>query len=108
MREENPGISWPSERREGATLTARWIVCDGTLHVFSENDSQTAFQVPVDMTMYEPRSRIVSDEAERNIVSAFSDVDYIAADWILEVIFIASSDTNDIECMPVQVNWVLE
>ena len=60
------------------------------------------------MTMYEPRSRIVGDEAERNIISTFSDVDYVAPDWILEVILLASSDTDDIKCMPVQVNRVLE
>lgn len=57
--------------------------------------------------MHDPRSRVVSSEADGNVVTRHTNVDDVALDGIHVVVSIASSATDDVECMAVKVKRML-
>lgn len=64
--------------------------------------------MPVNVTVQEPRTRIVCREPEGNIVRSTSDVDNIAPDRVIVVIFSATSHADDVEVVSVQMHRMLE
>lgn len=57
--------------------------------------------------MKDPRSRIVSPEANSDIVSKVSGVYYIAADRVDEVVLLTPGDSDNVERMTMEMHWVL-
>jgi len=57
--------------------------------------------------MKDPRSRIVGPEANGDVVSFVPDVDYVAAERVYKVVFLAPCGANDVERMAMEVHRVL-
>jgi hypothetical protein len=66
------------------------------------------FQVPINVTVEEPRARIVREESDRHIVTGGADAHHVADDRIVKVVSRVSSTAHDVEGVSVQVNRVLE
>lgn len=64
--------------------------------------------MPVDMTMQEPRSRVVSHETDCNIVGTTTDADGVTARRVRIVVCRTTGGTNDVEGMAVQMEGVLD
>jgi hypothetical protein len=67
------------------------------------------FQVPINVTVQEPRSRVVSEESDRHIIPrrTSSHAHYIADHWVVIVISRISSAADYVEVVPVQVDRML-
>ena len=63
--------------------------------------------MPIDVTVEEPRARIVSEESDCDIISCFPDAHDIADDGVFKVINLALGAADDMEGVSVQVNRVL-
>lgn len=57
--------------------------------------------------MHDPRSRVVRAKADSNIVTRDTNVDHVALDGVHIIVCVASSATDDVECMTVKVERVL-
>jgi hypothetical protein len=69
--------------------------------------SGSPFQVPIDVAMQEPRTRIVSEESERHIIPRISYAHDVADDRVVIVVSRISGTADHVEVMPVQVDRVL-
>ena len=71
--------------------------------------SGSPFQVPIDVAMQEPRTRVVSEESERHIILRIraSYAHDVADDRVVIVVSRISSTADHVEVMPVQVDRVL-
>ena len=65
------------------------------------------FQVPVNMAVQEPRTRVVSEEPDRDIIIRVADAHDVADDRVDKVISRVSRTPYHVECVPVQVYRVL-
>jgi hypothetical protein len=63
--------------------------------------------VPVDVTVKEPRSRVVGEEPNRNIISWSADAHDVTDDRVDKVVCRVTSATDDMECVAVQMDGVL-
>ena len=63
--------------------------------------------MPVDVTMQEPRARVVGGKAESDIVSSPAHTHNITAHWIRVVVGGASRDAYNVECVTVEVERML-
>ena len=63
--------------------------------------------MPVDVTMQEPRARVVGGKAESDIVASPAHTYNIAAHWIRVVVGGASRDAYNVECVTVEVERML-
>ncbi len=57
--------------------------------------------------MQEPRARAVSDEPNRDVVTIAAHAYDIADDWVDIVVCRDPPTANDMEGMPMHMNWVL-
>ncbi len=64
-------------------------------------------QVPIDVTVEEPRARVVSEEPDRDVISATAHAHDVADDRIVEVVRRVSGTADDMKGVPVQVHRVL-
>jgi len=64
-------------------------------------------QVPVDVAVQEPRSRVVSEEPDRHIIPRTSHAHDIADHRVVIVVSRISSAANHVEVVPVQVDRML-
>jgi hypothetical protein len=64
-------------------------------------------QVPIDVAMEEPRSRVVGEETDCDFITSVADTHDVSDDWIDEVVGRVTSATNHVEVMAMQVNRVL-
>ena len=80
----------------------------GIAHVFGHDHGEPCSEVEVDMTVENPRARVVGREAEGNIVATRSDANYITARWVDVVVCSAARGTNNIENVAVQVERMLK
>jgi len=71
---------------------------------FSKGNSKTSFQMPVNVTMQEPRSWVVGEESECS-VSTINGV-HITTKWVHEVEVHIVGWEDDIEGMTVQMEWM--
>jgi len=69
--------------------------------------SGSPFQVPIDVAVQEPRSRVVSEESDRHIIPRISHAHDIAYDRVVIVVSRISSTANHMEVVPVQVDRML-
>jgi hypothetical protein len=69
--------------------------------------SGSPFQVPIDVAVQEPRTRIVSEESERHIIPCISHAHDVADDWVVIVVSRTSSTADHVEVAPMQVDRVL-
>jgi hypothetical protein len=60
------------------------------------------------MAVQEPRTRIVRLESNRNVIARFSDAHNVADDGVVIVVRRITSAANDVECVSVQVDGVLQ
>jgi len=65
------------------------------------------FQVPIDVAVREPRSRVVGEESDRHIIPRTSHAHYIADHRVVIVVSRISSAANHVEVVPVQVDRML-
>jgi hypothetical protein len=65
------------------------------------------FQVPIDVTVQEPRSRVVSEESDRHIIPQSSHAHDIADHRVVIVVSRISSAADYVEVVPVQVDRML-
>jgi hypothetical protein len=65
------------------------------------------FQVPIDVAVQEPRSRVVSEESDRHIIPRISHAHDIADHGVVIVVSRISSAANHMEVVPVQVDRML-
>lgn len=70
-------------------------------------DCDLRLEMPVNMTMQDPRTGVVRNEADRNVVRGGSDVDNVAADRVDVVILAGAGDAHDVEGVPVEMHGVL-
>lgn len=90
-----------------AMTTARPL-CRGISTTRIEPDYVHArFKMPVNMTMQEPRARVVSNEAERNVVVGTSDVHHITTDGVGVIVRRASSNAYDVKGVSVEMEGML-
>lgn len=64
--------------------------------------------MPINVTVHEPRSRVVCREAEGNVVSWTTNAHDITSNGVCIVVSRATSDPNNVEIVSVKVNWVRE
>ncbi len=65
-------------------------------------------QVPINVAVEKPRTRVVSDEADRDIIfTSEAHVHDVAEDRVLKVIRRITSTADNGERMTMQVNWML-
>ena len=77
--------------------------------ILGEDDGETSIQVEVDVTVEEPRARVVRLEADRDVVvSAGPGRDSVAPDGVVVVVDSTVRAANDGEGMTMQVNRVLD
>ena len=63
-------------------LTRSGVGGVGLVDTLSENNSETGFQMPVDVAVEEPGSGVVSGETDGNIVASATSVDNITNDRV--------------------------
>jgi len=63
--------------------------------------------VEVDVTVKNPRARVICHEADcsvaRSLRGAAANADDITANWVLEIVGIAIGAANDVKRVPVQM-----
>ena len=64
--------------------------------------------MPIDVTVEEPWSRIVSDKSDRDVVARLPVAHDVADDGIVKVISRVTSAADDVEGVTMHVNRVLE
>ena len=64
--------------------------------------------MPVNMTVQEPRSWIVGDKAECDVVVTTSYAHNIPTDGVLKVVFITARNAYDVEIVSVKMERMLE
>jgi hypothetical protein len=63
--------------------------------------------VPINVTVEEPRTGVVSLEPDRDIIVRVPDAYNVAHDGVVEVVSRVSCAADDVEDMSMQVDWVL-
>jgi hypothetical protein len=63
--------------------------------------------VPVDVAVEEPRPVVVGKEANRDLVTSFTDTHDIPDNRVVEVVGCTTGAADDMEGVPVQMNRVL-
>ena len=66
------------------------------------------FQVPVNVTVEEPRARVVGLEPDRDIIASSSDAHNITDDGVIIVVGLVARATDNVERVAVQVHGVLQ
>ena len=69
--------------------------------------SHSRREMPIDVTMEEPRAWVIGAEPERNIISRSTDVHSVASDGISIVVRRTACNTNDVKGVTVEMEWVL-
>ena len=70
-------------------------------------ESHSRRKMPINVTMEEPRARIVSAEPERDIISRSTDVHSVASNRVCIVVRRTACNTNDVKGVTVEMEWVL-
>ena len=73
-----------------------------------EIDNNVRLQVPINVAMQEPRSRVVRSETERDIVTGASDAHDITANRVGVVVRRASSNAHDVKSMTMEMERMLQ
>jgi len=74
--------------------------------ILGENNSKAQIEMPVNVTMEDPWSRIIRLEANGDIITCGSCADNVALDRIDIVIHRTPSTANYGECMTVKMEWM--
>ena len=78
-------------------LTRSGVGGVGLVDTLSENNSETGFQMPVDVAVEEPGSGVVSGETDGNIVASATSVDNITNDRVNVVGSSLTGTANNVE-----------
>ena len=65
--------------------------------VLSENDCETSLKMPVNVTVEEPRARVVCRAADRDVIPRSTGTDGIALRRVDVIVVVASGTADDIE-----------
>ena len=65
-------------------------------------------QVPINVTVEEPRARVVRLEPDRDIIAISSDAHNVTDDWVNIVVGVVARAADNVECVAVQVDGVLQ
>lgn len=105
--------------------TTWWICLSDVRCIFSENNSEapgealslllnfslnhwdSRIQMPVNMTMQEPRTRIVCLKSECDVVSTSANAHNVSANWIFVVVCGASRNPHNIESVSMKMEGML-
>lgn len=68
-----------------------------TRRIFSEDDSETLTEMPVDVTVKNPWTRVVSFESESYVAGV--DGYYVSAGWVYVVWSSLTCGFDDVECV---------
>lgn len=107
-RQEAPSVlSWRQRIVLWTKLVpGRWYRANVSLcplGILSKHDREPEVNVPVDMAMQEPRSRIVRHESNRRIVAHISSIDRIPPHGVVVIINRAACASNGPERMAMQM-----
>ena len=73
---------------------------------YQSTDHERA-QVPVNVAVEEPRTRVVREEPDRDIVASVADAYDVADNWVHKVVRRIASTADHVERMAVNVNGML-
>ena len=70
-------------------------------------ESHSRRKMPINVTMEEPRARIVSAEPERDIITRSTDVHSVAPNRVCIVVRRTACNTDDVKGVTVEMEWML-
>jgi hypothetical protein len=90
-------------------------LCGAQSHQYMDNSlshrrtskTNSLYQVPINVTVKEPRSRVVSKEPNRDIISRFTNAHDVADHRVIKVVRRAISAADNMERVSVQVDRML-
>ena len=64
-------------------------------------------EMPVNMAMEEPRSRVISLEPNRDIIPGIADVNHVTQDGVIKIVSAVPCTAYDVEGMSVKMDGML-
>lgn len=74
--------------------------------VLDEEHLKASYEMPVDVAVQDPRSRVVGDESNSDSVSRVASADDVTDGRVLEVVVAGTSAPDDVEGVTVEMDWV--
>ena len=74
----------------------------------SDGWNGSLFQVPVNVTVEEPRAGVVRLEPDRDIIASISDTHNVTNDGVIIIVGLVARATDNMERVAVQVHGVLQ
>jgi len=74
--------------------------------ILHKHDGKSMFEMPVDMTMQEPWTRVVGGETDGNIIPSEACIDHITTRRINVIVSVATRAPNNIKVVPMQMEWM--